>query len=54
VARDWRDTLIELIVQRLTLAEDVAAGKFVGGQPIDDPIREQRILDSVAGVLREA
>jgi chorismate mutase len=42
-----RDALAGLAVQRLTLAEDIAAAKFASGQPIEDPVRERRILDSV-------
>lgn len=52
-AGGWLDALTELIVQRLALAEDVAAGKFAEGQPIDDPIREQGILDSIARVIQD-
>ncbi len=45
------DTLIELVVQRLTLGQDVAAVKYASCQPIDNPIREQEILQSVAHEL---
>jgi chorismate mutase len=45
------DMLIELVVQRLTLGQDVAAVKYASGQPIDDPIREQKILQSAAHAL---
>jgi len=51
---DWLDTLIELIFQRLSLAEDVAAEKFSSGRPVDDPAREQQILDRVARTLEGA
>jgi chorismate mutase len=40
--------LIELVVQRLTLAHDVAAVKYANGQPIDDSAREEEILRAVA------
>ena len=43
--------LIELVVQRLTLAHDVAAVKYANGQPIDDRAREPEILQDVAGAL---
>jgi chorismate mutase len=45
---DEFDALVALVVQRLALAEDVAAAKFASGQPVDDPLREREILDSVA------
>ena len=51
VATGWLETLIDLIFQRLELAEDVAAEKFASGRPVDDPGREQEILNSVARVL---
>jgi chorismate mutase len=40
--------LIDLVVQRLALAHDVAAVKFANGQPIDDSAREEEILRAVA------
>jgi chorismate mutase len=52
-AMRWLDTLIELIVRRLALAEDIAVGKFGSGQPVDDPIREREVLDPVARVMRD-
>ncbi len=45
------DMLIELVVQRLSLGQDVAAVKYASCQPIDNPIREQEILQSVAHEL---
>jgi len=45
---DQFDALVALVVQRLALAEHVAVAKFASGQPVDDPIREREILDSVA------
>jgi chorismate mutase len=45
---DEFDALVALVVQRLALAEDVAAAKFASGQPVDDPLREREVLDSVA------
>lgn len=43
-----RSVLAELAARRLLLADQVAAAKFLTGQPIDDPVRERRILDEVA------
>ncbi|SDI13001.1 gamma subclass chorismate mutase AroQ [Nonomuraea jiangxiensis] len=40
--------LVELAVQRLLLADAVAAAKFGGGGPITDPARERELLGSVA------
>lgn len=39
--------LTDLAVQRILLADKVAAAKFGTGQPIDDPAREQQVLDQV-------
>jgi chorismate mutase len=39
--------LIELVVQRLALAHDVAAVKYANGQPIDDRVREGEILQAL-------
>lgn len=51
---DPLDVLAELVVQRLTLSQEVAAAKYTSGQPIDDPIRERRILESVSQTLDDA
>jgi chorismate mutase len=40
--------LADLAVRRILLADKVAAAKFGTGQPIDDPVREQQVLDQVA------
>ncbi|MDI5980587.1 chorismate mutase [Amycolatopsis magusensis] len=40
--------LAELSGQRVQIANKVAAAKFGTTQPIDDPVREQQILDGVA------
>jgi chorismate mutase len=45
------DALVDLVVERLSLARDVAAAKYGSGGPIDDPIREQQILRSVGCAL---
>ncbi|MEV0949024.1 gamma subclass chorismate mutase AroQ [Promicromonospora sp. NPDC050249] len=42
-----RVPLTGLIVDRLLMADDVAAAKFLTGSPIDDPAREQQVLDHV-------
>lgn len=42
------DAIVVLIAKRLTLAADVAAAKFIGGGQIDDPAREEQILEWVA------
>lgn len=40
--------LTDLAVRRILLGDKVAAAKFGTGQPIDDPVREQQVLDQVA------
>jgi chorismate mutase len=45
------DALVELVVERLSLARDVAAAKYGSGDPIDDPIREQQVLRSAGCAL---
>jgi chorismate mutase len=40
--------LTELFAERLLLADKVAAAKYGTDTPIDDPVREQQILDDVA------
>ncbi|WP_405614051.1 chorismate mutase [Streptomyces sp. NBC_00076] len=40
--------LTELFAERLLLADKVAAAKYGTDKPIDDPVREQQILDDVA------
>ncbi|MFD9895027.1 gamma subclass chorismate mutase AroQ [Amycolatopsis sp. NPDC059027] len=39
--------LTDLAVRRILLGDKVAAAKFGTDQPIDDPVREQKVLDSV-------
>ncbi|KAA9156020.1 chorismate mutase [Amycolatopsis acidicola] len=39
--------LTGLVVERLRVSDDVAAAKFGTGSPIDDPAREQQVLDHV-------
>jgi chorismate mutase len=50
-ARRPSDVLIELVVQRLALGQDVAAAKYARRQLIDDPVREKKVLRSVAHAL---
>ena len=40
--------LTDLVVERITLGDVVAAAKFGTPAPIDDPAREQQVLDQVA------
>lgn len=46
--------LVDLSAQRLALADLVAAAKWGTDSPIDDPAREQQVLDSVAEQARQA
>jgi chorismate mutase-like protein len=39
--------LTDLVIERLRVSDDVAASKFGTDQPIDDPVREQQVLDQV-------
>ncbi|GAA1115693.1 chorismate mutase [Kribbella jejuensis] len=47
VPGDQLNGLTELVVQRILIADDVAASKYFSGKPVDDPVREQQILTSV-------
>jgi chorismate mutase-like protein len=47
VATNRLGGLIDLVVERLRVSDDVAAAKFGTGAPIDDPVREQQVLDQV-------
>lgn len=40
-------TLTDLVIERLRVSDDVAAAKFGTDSPIDDPAREQQVLDQV-------
>jgi chorismate mutase len=42
--------LIDDAAQRLQTADPVAASKYVTGGAVDDPAREQQVLDSVSGL----
>jgi chorismate mutase len=48
------DALIIVAARRLVLGVDVAAAKFLSGQRIDDHVREQEIMESMASVLKRA
>ncbi|WP_236795039.1 chorismate mutase [Amycolatopsis sp. GM8] len=39
--------LTDLVIERLRVSDDVAASKFGTDSPIDDPAREQQVLDQV-------
>ncbi|GLY87996.1 chorismate mutase [Actinoallomurus iriomotensis] len=39
--------LTDLVIHRLRVSDDVAASKFGTGSPIDDPAREQQVLEQV-------
>ncbi|MFG2552960.1 chorismate mutase [Streptomyces sp. NPDC048581] len=41
-------SLTDLFAERLLVADKVAAAKYGTDKPIDDPVREQQILDDVA------
>lgn len=45
---EWLAQLTDLAAQRVQIADKVAAAKFGTDIPIDDPVREQQILDTVA------
>lgn len=42
--------LVDMAVDRLLLGDAVAAAKFEAGLPVDDLVREQQLLDSVAAM----
>lgn len=42
-----REHLTDLLVERLLLARDVAASKFLTDAPVDDPAREEQVLEDV-------
>lgn len=54
-AADGFGPLYELVddaAQRLLTADPVAASKYLTGGAVDDPVREQQVLDSVEGLAR--
>ncbi|TXS40449.1 chorismate mutase [Streptomyces sp. uw30] len=48
VAAHGLTPLTDLFAERLLVADKVAAAKYGTDKPIDDPVREQQILDDVA------
>ncbi|MEE4492919.1 gamma subclass chorismate mutase AroQ [Streptomyces sp. BE230] len=46
--------LADLSARRLATARPVAAAKWGTGRPVDDPVREQQVLDTAARQAREA
>lgn len=44
--------LVDDAAQRLLTADPVAASKYLTGGSVDDPTREQQVLDSVDGLAR--
>ncbi|MGN5382082.1 chorismate mutase [Streptomyces lasalocidi] len=51
-ARPSLDPLARLSAERVLISDQVAAAKYRSGQPIDDPAREQQVLDDVAAQAR--
>lgn len=51
-ARPSLEPLTRLSAERVLIADQVAAAKYLTGQPIDDPAREQQVLDGVAAQAR--
>ncbi|WP_329538795.1 chorismate mutase [Streptomyces sp. NBC_01358] len=45
--------LVDLSARRLATADVVASAKWGTGSPVDDPAREQQVLDTVARLARE-
>jgi chorismate mutase len=53
----WSDRLtpvVGLAAERILLADKVAAAKFGTATPIEDPVREQQVLDRAAALAAEA
>jgi len=48
------DALVVVAARRIVLGVDVAAAKFLSGQRVDDLVREQEILESMASTLKRA
>ncbi|MFD5750084.1 gamma subclass chorismate mutase AroQ [Streptomyces sp. NPDC127033] len=46
--------LVGLAAERILLADKVAAAKFGTGTPIEDPLREQQVLDEAKALAVEA
>lgn len=54
VAREGLTPLVGLAAERILLADKVAAAKFGTSTPIEDPVREQQVLDRAAELAGEA
>lgn len=39
--------LTDLVIERIRISDDVAASKFGTGSPIEDPVREEQVLEGV-------
>lgn len=50
---DRLHALVDLSARRLATADLVASAKWGTGAPVDDPAREQQVLDTVARLARE-
>ncbi|MFE9644917.1 gamma subclass chorismate mutase AroQ [Streptomyces sp. NPDC006365] len=47
-------SLVDLAAERILLADKVAAAKFGTTVPIEDPVREQQVLDQAAALAADA
>lgn len=45
--------LLDAAAQRLQTADPIAAVKFTSGAPLDDPVREQQVIDTVTTTAEE-
>jgi chorismate mutase len=45
--------LVQLSAERLLVSDEVAAAKWGTGKPIDDPAREQQVIDEAAAQARQ-
>jgi chorismate mutase len=53
-SRDGLVPVVGLAAERILLADKVAAAKFGTTTPIEDPVREQQVLDQAAALATEA
>ncbi|WP_051793582.1 gamma subclass chorismate mutase AroQ [Kibdelosporangium aridum] len=53
-SREGLTPLVGLAAERILLADKVAAAKFGTSTPIEDPVREQQVLDRAAALAGEA
>ncbi|HEX6355295.1 gamma subclass chorismate mutase AroQ [Actinophytocola sp.] len=54
LSSDGLTPLVGLAAERILLADKVAAAKFGTATPIEDPVREQQVLDQAAALAAEA